>query len=106
MERGSRTVTRRRRLTYGEATFLHIERTDGVMGAGGLPAGRRAPRYGVTVRLVVPVTVVDVAAMIVVPAATAVASPSLPAALLMVATAVADEVHVTSAVMFCVVASE
>src|SRR5687768_14189941 len=44
--------------------------------------------------------------MVVMPAATGVASPSLPAAVLIVATLESLEFHVTSVVMFCIVESE
>ena len=55
-----------------------------------------------TVRLVLPVTPLNVAVMVVPPAATAVARP----ALLMLATPVLEEDHVTWLVKFCVLASE
>ncbi len=50
--------------------------------------------------------VAAVAVMLVVPAATGVAFPLEPAALLMVATTAADELHVTDEVRFWVVPSE
>ncbi len=53
---------------------------------------------GVTVSTVAPLTDPSVAVMVVVPAATPVALPSVPIALLMVAIAVLDEVHITLAV--------
>jgi hypothetical protein len=61
---------------------------------------------GVTVRAVDPDMLPDVAAIVVVPAATEVAKPSEPAALLMVATPALDELQVTAFVRFCVVLSE
>jgi hypothetical protein len=54
----------------------------------------------------VPVTLPDVAVMVVVPAATAVARPLDPAALLIDATPVLDEYQVTAVVRICVVLSE
>ena len=57
---------------------------------------------GVTVRVVEPVTVPDVAWMVVVPAAMLPANPPLP----MLATVVVVEVHVAVAVRFCVLLSE
>ena len=48
----------------------------------------------------------DVALMVVVPASTPEAKPLEPAALLIVATAVLDELQVTDAVSICVVPSE
>ncbi len=53
---------------------------------------------GVTVSTVAPLPDPSAAVMVVVPAATPVAFPFAPAALLMVAMAVLDEVHVTLAV--------
>ncbi len=61
---------------------------------------------GVTVMVVEPVVPPEVAVIVVEPAATEVASPFEPAALLIVATAVADELQVTAVVRFCVVPSE
>ena len=61
---------------------------------------------GVTVRLVDPDMLTDVAVIVVEPAATEVADPVEPAALLMVATPVLDELQVTAVVRFCVVLSE
>ena len=49
----------------------------------------------VTVSVVVPVTLLDLAVMVEVPGPTAVTKPCVPALLLMVATAVEDELHVT-----------
>jgi hypothetical protein len=49
----------------------------------------------VTVSVVVPVTLLDLAVMVEVPGPTAVTRPCVPALLLMVATAVEDELHVT-----------
>ena len=60
----------------------------------------------VTVSVVDPDLLPDVAVIVVEPAAAAVASPLEPAALLMVATPVLDEFQVTDAVRFCVVLSE
>jgi hypothetical protein len=54
----------------------------------------------VTVKLVEPVTVPDVAVIVVVPLPTAVANPLLPAVLLIVATPAADELQVTVVVTF------
>ena len=59
-----------------------------------------------TVSDVVPETLPDVAAIVVEPAAADVANPLLPAALLMVATPVEEELQVTEFVRFCVVLSE
>jgi len=61
---------------------------------------------GVTVRAVDPDILPDVAAIVVKPAAAAVASPLEPAAPLMDATAVTDEFQVTVVVRSCVVLSE
>ena len=60
----------------------------------------------VTVRVVEPEMLPDVAAIAVVPTAAAVAFPLEPAALLMVATDVADELQVTAVVRSCVLLSE
>ncbi len=60
----------------------------------------------VTVSVVEPEILPDVAVIVVVPAATEVASPFEPAALLIVAAAVLDELQVTAAVRFCVELSE
>ncbi len=60
----------------------------------------------VTVSVVEPKMLPDVAVIVVVPAATEVASPYEPAALLIVAAAVLDELQVTAAVRFCVELSE
>ena len=59
----------------------------------------------VTVSVVVPETP-RVAVIVVEPATTDVASPLEPAALLIVATAPAEELHVTTDVISCVVLSE
>jgi len=59
-----------------------------------------------TVRVVVPETAPRVALIVVEPAATDVASPLEPAALLIVATGKVEEFHVTSDDISCVVASE
>jgi hypothetical protein len=56
--------------------------------------------------MVDPETVPDVALIVADPAATELANPLEPAALLMVATAVFDELQVTVAVRFWVVLSE
>jgi hypothetical protein len=60
----------------------------------------------VTVRSVEPDMLPDVAVIVVVPAATEVAKPSEPDALLMVATPVLDELQLAVVVRFCVVLSE
>ncbi len=60
----------------------------------------------VTVSAADPDTPPDTAVMVVVPGATAVASPFEPAALLTDATPAVDEFQVTAAVRFCVVPSE
>ena len=60
----------------------------------------------VTVRVVLPEMLPDVAVIVVEPAAIEVARPWESAALLIVATLVDDEVHVTDAVKSCVVLSE
>ena len=61
---------------------------------------------GVTTRVVDPDKLPDVALIVVEPEATAVANPFEPAALLIVATPVLDELQVTAVVMSCVVLSE
>jgi len=61
---------------------------------------------GVTVRVVNPDMLPDVAVIVVDPADTVVASPLEPAALLIVAKGVEEEVQVIKAVRFCVVLSE
>ena len=61
---------------------------------------------GVTVRVVEPAMLPDVAVIVVEPTATEVARPLEPAALLIVAMAVLDELQVTAAVRFWVVPSE
>ena len=61
---------------------------------------------GVTVRVVEFDKPPDVAVIVVEPAATGVANPLKPAALLMVATDAADELQVTVVVRFCVELSE
>ena len=60
----------------------------------------------VTVRTVVPEMLPDIAVIVVKPAATDVARPLEPAALLMVATPAADEIQVTDVVRSCVELSE
>src|SRR6266567_4036656 len=69
-------------------------------------AGPLPPAGTATVREVVPDIPPNVAVIVVVPAPTEAASPFAPCVLLMVATAVAEEPHVTSVVRFCVVLSE
>jgi hypothetical protein len=59
----------------------------------------------VTVSVAVPEMLPDVAVIVVDPAATEVARPLEPAALLMVAIPAADEFQVTDVVIFCVVPS-
>jgi hypothetical protein len=61
---------------------------------------------GFTVKVVEPETLPDVAFIVVEPDATELAKPLEPAALLMVATAVLDELQVTAAVKLCVELSE
>ncbi len=61
---------------------------------------------GVTVRVVDPDMLPDVAVIVVDPVATEEANPLEPAALLIVATARADELQVTAVVRSCVVLSE
>jgi hypothetical protein len=61
---------------------------------------------GVTVRVVDPDMLPDVAVIVVEPAATDVAKPLEPAALLIAATIAADEFQVTDVVRSCVVLSE
>jgi len=61
---------------------------------------------GVTVSVAVPETLPDVAVIVVEPAATDVALPLEPEALLMVATAILDDFQVTAVVRSCVVLSE
>jgi hypothetical protein len=60
----------------------------------------------VTVSAVAPETLPDAARIVVDPAATDVARPLEPAALLIVATAVLEELQVAVVVRFCVVPSE
>jgi hypothetical protein len=60
----------------------------------------------VTVSIVLPDTLPSVAVIVAVPAASALATPMLPAALLSVATDVFDELHVTAAVTSWVELSE
>lgn len=61
---------------------------------------------GVTVRPVVPDIIPNEAVIVVVPTANELARPALPTALLIVAFAVSEELHATSAVKSCVVVSE
>ena len=56
----------------------------------------------VTVNVDVPDTLPEVAVIVVVPPATPKARPFVPLVLLIVATAAADELHVTEVVRFCV----
>lgn len=58
-----------------------------------------------TVSFADPVMDPEVAVMVAEPAAIPVAVPCIPAALLIVATAVLDELHVTEVVRFCVLPS-
>jgi hypothetical protein len=60
----------------------------------------------VTVKSLVPETLPSVAVIVVVPVATELAAPSLPAALLIVAVSGLLELQVTAAVRSCVVLSE
>ncbi len=57
---------------------------------------------GVTVRVVVPEMLPDVAVIVVVPTSTEVASPLVPVTLLIVATSVFEEFQKTDDVIFCV----
>ena len=57
-------------------------------------------------RIVNPETLPDVAVIVAVPIATVLALPLVPAALLMVATDIADELQTTEAVKSCVVVTE
>ena len=61
---------------------------------------------GVTVSVVEPEIFPDLAVIVVVPAAFEVAFPFNPAALLMVATDLTEELQVTDVVRFCVLLSE
>jgi hypothetical protein len=60
------------------------------------------PPPPVTVSVAPPVTLPDIAVIVVEPAATAVAKPLEPAALLIAATPMLDELQVTAVVRFCV----
>jgi hypothetical protein len=60
----------------------------------------------VTVKVVLPDTAPDVAVIELLPAVSPLAKPFEPAALLIVATVVLAEDHVTAVVMFCVELSE
>jgi len=60
----------------------------------------------VTVNTADPVTDPEAAVIVAAPIPTPVANPSLPAELLMVATAAFEEFHVTEFVRFCVLLSE
>ncbi len=60
----------------------------------------------VTVRIVEPEILPDLAVIVVVPAAFEMAVPFDPAPLLMVATDAAEELQVADVVMFCVLLSE
>jgi len=85
-----------------------------VAGFNGVPSSRVVGAFHfnvtllppVTVSAVAPETLPDVARIVVDPATTAVARPLDPAALLIVATAVLEELQVTAAVRFCVELSE
>ncbi len=55
-----------------------------------------------TVRIMEPEMLPDVAVIVAVPAATGVTSPKEPVVLLIAATDVADELQVTDVVIFCV----
>jgi hypothetical protein len=70
-----------------------------MLGLAGATA-RDASVAGVTVRVVEPAMLPEVAVIVVEPAATDVAMPLKPAALLTVAAAVLEELHVTEAVRF------
>jgi hypothetical protein len=61
---------------------------------------------GVTVRVVDPDMLPDAAVIVVDPVAMGEANPLEPAALLIVATSVSDELQVTAVVRSCVVSSE
>lgn len=61
---------------------------------------------GVTVRVVDPEMLPDVAVTVVIPVPAAAADPLEPVALLIVATFVEDELQITAVVMSCVVSSE
>lgn len=61
---------------------------------------------GVTVRLVEPDMLPDVALIVVVPTAAEVAFPSDPGMLLMAATEAAEELHITDVVISCALLSE
>ena len=76
-----------------------------MLGFAGLMAMERSAA-GVTVRVVDAETPPTEAVIVVVPTATAVARPFVPAALLIVATAVADEPQVADCVRSCVLLSE
>jgi hypothetical protein len=76
-----------------------------MLGVAGVIA-RDTSVAGVTVRVVDPDILPDVAKIVVEPTATDVANPLEPAALLMAATPAADEFQVTAVVRFCVVLSE
>ena len=60
----------------------------------------------VTVNVAAPVTKPEAAVIVAAPIPTPVANPWLPAELLIVATAVVEELHVTEVVRFCVLLSE
>jgi len=60
----------------------------------------------VTVRVAAPEMLAEVAVIVVVPVATAVTFPLVPAVLLTVATAGLEELHVTDDVISCVLLSE
>ena len=77
-----------------------------MLGFSGLMAMDRRNGAGGTNRVVEPETFPDVAVIVVVPAAKAVAVPLEPASLLMEATDVTDELQVTDVVRFGVLLSE
>src|SRR5580765_4337287 len=76
-----------------------------IEGFGGVTANDCNVGGGVTVSTVEPVIVPEVALIVVVPAATPVARPWVPLVLLIVATPVSDEAHVTDVVRFWVLPS-
>jgi len=76
-----------------------------MLGVAGVTA-RDTSVAGVTVRVVDPEMLPDVAVIVVEPTATDVATPLEPAALLMAATPAADEFQVTDVFRSCVVLSE
>ena len=79
---------------------------EAIEGLAGVTEIETRARTGVTVRVVEPEMFPEVAVIAVVPAATEVAIPFDPAALLIVATELVEELQVTDAVMLPVVLSE